>query len=391
MTKYKRYLTPPDHSFLLLGPRSTGKSTWIEDNIPSALNINLLETDRYLELSSKPALLRQLTTPLKSGDWVVIDEIQKIPGLLDEVQDIYQKKKLNFAITGSSARKLKKSQANLLAGRLLDIKFFPLVYPEWGSSFNLSKALNFGCLPGVCSKLPSAIAILSSYFSTYLRQELLEEAIIRKLEPFRRFIDAVGTMNGQLLNKENIARESGVKRPTVEHYFSILEDTLMGSYLEAFCPGFKSKEVKHAKFYMFDTGVVRACAGLLNQELESEYLGFMFETFLLGQIKAFLSYHLKFFPIYHYSVSSSYDIDFVIMAKKPVMSKGGHIVNIEAKYGTRFKTEWTKGLVDFRSLAHKHQVTSHIVYTGKDRMEVNGVQIWPVEIFLTALFAGEIL
>lgn len=391
MVTFKRVLKLPNHSFFLFGPRGTGKSTWLEDQVPAALTIDLLETDRFLELSKNPSLLRQLAAPLKAKDWVVIDEIQKIPGLLDEVHSLYQKKNLNFAISGSSARKLKKSQANLLAGRLLDIKFFPLVFPELGSSFNLERVLNFGCMPSVCAKPIEASAILSSYLSTYIRQELLEEAVIRKLDPFRRFIDAVGVTNGQLLNKENLARESGVKRSTIDHYFSILEDTLMGNYIDAFCPGFKSKEVSHPKFYLFDPGVVRACAGLLNQSLESEYLGFMFETFMLGQIKACLSYNLKFYPVYHYSVSTSYDIDFVIMSKKPVMSKGGSFVNVEVKYGSKFKSEWTKGLLDFEALAHKHQITSHIVYTGKDLMEVQGVKVWPVDRFLEALFGGDIL
>ena len=391
MTEFKRYLQMPEDSFLLMGPRGTGKSTWIEANVPSSLTIDLLESDRYLELSSKPAILRQLASPLKQGDWIVIDEIQKIPGLLDEVHWLYQKKKLRFAITGSSARKLKKSQANLLAGRLLDIKFFPLVYPEFGAGFDLSDCLNFGCLPGVASSYKKSVGMLSSYLSTYIRQELLEEAIIRKLDPFRRFIDAVGTINGQLLNKENIARESGVKRPTIDHYFSILEDTLMGGYLEAYCPGYKSKEVTHPKFYLFDTGVVRACAGLLNQGLESEYLGFMFETFILAQIRAFLSYNFKYFPLYHYSIRGSYDIDFVVMTKKPVMAKKGSFVNIEVKYGSKFRPDWLKGLKDFKAVAHKQDVSSHIVYTGRDLMKLDDITVWPVAQFLQALFEGNIL
>ena len=391
MTQFKRCLKNPEQSFLLLGPRSTGKSTWIDANIPSSLTIDLLESDRFLDLSSRPSLLRQLASPLKKGDWIVIDEIQKIPGLLDEVHWLYQKKNLRFAITGSSARKLKQSQANLLAGRLLDIKFFPLVYPEFGDRFDLSDCLNFGCLPGLASSYKNPEGILSSYLSTYIRQELLEEAIIRKLDPFRRFIDAVGMINGQLLNKESIARESGVKRPTIDHYFGILEDTLMGGYLDAYCPGYKTKEVTHPKFYLFDTGVVRACAGLLNQNLESDYLGFMFETFILAQLRAYLSYNFKYFPIYHYSISGSYDIDFVVMTKKPVMAKMGSFVNIEVKYGSKFRPDWLKGLKDFKSIAHKQNVSSHIVYNGNDLMKLEDATVWPVALFLQALFQGDIL
>jgi len=390
MTKFKRYLTPPLDSFFLLGPRGTGKSTWLQECIPASLRIDLLESDRYLELSLKPSVLRDLCAPLKRGEWVVIDEIQKIPGLLDEVHLLYQRQGLRFAITGSSARKLKQAQANLLAGRLLDIRFFPLTYSEFGKLFDIHKCLNFGTLPGIASNYGQAVPILASYLSTYLKQELLEEAIIRKLDPFRRFLDVVGLMNGQLLNKEAIGRESGVKRPTVEHYFSILVDTLVGGYVDPYRPGIKSKESAHTKFYLFDPGIVRACAGLLNQDLESEYLGFMFETFVLGQLRAYLNYNFKFYPIYHYTVTNGYDIDFILQVKKPVMSKKGELICIEVKYGKKYRSEWIKGIKDFKRLSKDRVVGAHIVYTGSDRLEIEGVSVWPVADFLRNLFDGDL-
>jgi predicted AAA+ superfamily ATPase len=388
---FDRILDAPQKSFLLLGPRSTGKSTWLSKNYPRALKVDLLESDRFLELSARPSALRELTEPLSAKSWVVIDEIQKIPGLLDEVHSIYEKKKLNFAITGSSARKLKKSQANLLGGRLLDIKFFPLVYPEFGSEFDVDACIDWGCLPQVATDYKNAVPVLSSYLTTYLRQELLEESVIRKLDPFRRFLDAAGMMNGQILNKENLARESGVKRPTIDHYFGILEDTLLGSYVDSFCPGYKTKEVRHPKFYLFDTGVVRACAGLLNQRLESDYRGFLFETFLLAQIRAYLSLNNKYFPIQHYSISQSYDVDFVVMTKKPVMGRKGSYVNIESKLGKKFKPEWTAGLLDLAKHSRGQVESSHIVYCGKDMIERDGVKIWPVALFCEQLFAGAVI
>jgi predicted AAA+ superfamily ATPase len=391
MVQFKRFLKPPDSSFFLFGPRGTGKSTWLQREISAALFIDLLESDRYLELSIKPSRVLELCAHLKSGDWVVIDEIQKIPALLDEVHWLYQKKNLNFAITGSSARKLKRTHANLLAGRLLDLKFYPLTFPELGSAFNIEKCLEFGSLPGVAKDYHKAVPILASYLSTYLRQELLEESVIRNLDPFRRFIDVVGQFNGQLLNKETIARESSVKRTTIDHYFGILEDTLMGTYVPSWNPGLKSKEAAHPKFYLFDTGIVRACAGLLNQELESEYLGFMFETFVLGQLRAYLNQSFKYFDVYHYSITQSYDIDFVIQTKKPVMSKRGELALLEIKYGRKFRPEWIKGIVDFRNHSKDKIRGNHVIYTGKDRLEVEGVQIWPAAEFLKALFDGEII
>lgn len=391
MTIFNRYLTPPDESFFLFGPRGTGKSTWLQHHFPSALFIDLLESDRYLDLSLRPEKLRELCAPLKRGEWVIIDEIQKVPGLLDEVHGLYQKKGLRFAVTGSSARKLKRTHANLLAGRLLDLRFFPLTYPELGDAFDIGRCVEFGSLPAVSNDYQRAIPFLASYLATYIKQEILEESIIRNLDPFRRFIEVVGQYNGQLLNKEALGRESGVKRPTVDHYFGILEDTLLGSYVPSWNPGLKTRESSHPKFYLFDPGVARACGGLLNQELEREYLGFLFETFLLGQLRAYLNQTFKFFPISHYTVLTSYDIDFVIQTKKPVMKKKGAVVLVEVKYGKRFRPEWLKGLNDFAKLSKDTVAGSHVVYTGKDRLKIDGIDIWPIEMFLRELFEGGIV
>jgi predicted AAA+ superfamily ATPase len=164
----------------------------------------------------------------------------------------------------------------------------------------------------------------------------------------------------------------------------------MGAYVRPWNPGLKSKESSHPKFYLFDPGTVRACAGLLNQELDSEYLGFMFETFILGQLRAYLNQMFKYFDIYHYSITGSYDIDFVIQTRKPVMSKRGEIVLIEVKYGKKFRPEWLKGSIDLMKLSKEKIKGSHIVYAGKDRLRVDGVEIWPANEFLKALFNSEI-
>lgn len=389
--KFKRYLVAPEDSFLLLGPRGTGKSTWLQESIPADLTIDLLESDRFLELTRSPSLLRKLCDPLQEGAWVVIDEIQKVPGLLDEVHSLYQKKRLRFAITGSSARKLKKTHANLLGGRLLDLQFFPLNIVELADSFDLHSCLHFGTLPGIASDYSKSVPRLASYLSTYLRQEILEEAVVRNLDPFRRFLDIIGLTNGQLLNKESIARESQVKRSTVDHYFGILEDTLLGTMVAAWAPGLKTKESKHPKFYMFDTGVVCATAGLLNQPLEKAFLGFQLETFVLGQLRAYLSHTFKLFPIHHYTISGSYDIDFIIQTRKALMGNPGELVCIEVKYGEKYRSEWIHGLKDFAKLS-KHRVkASHIVYCGSDRLHDGGVDIWPLAQFIQAMMDGSIV
>ncbi len=192
---------------------------------------------------------------------------------------------------------------------------------------------------------------LASYLRTYLRQELLEEAIVRNLDPFRRFLDTVGLLNGQLLNKEAIARESHVKRTTIDHYFGILEDTLLGCFVNPWNPSLKAKESRHSKFYLFDSGVVRACAGLLNQHLKNNFLGFQLETLTLGHLRQYLSQTDKYFPMYHYTINGSYDIDFIVQTKKPVMGKRGAIVCIEVKFGKKYRLEWTKGMRDFCAIS----------------------------------------
>ncbi len=389
--KFQRFLQPPQDSFLLLGPRGTGKSTWIQERIAADLTLDLLESDRFLELSRDPSLLRKLCEPLKVGNWVVIDEIQKVPGLLDEVQILYRKKQLRFAITGSSARKLKKTHANLLGGRLLDLQFFPFTACELADQFSLDQCLQYGSLPAIAMDYAQAVPKLASYLTTYLRQELLEEAVVRNLDPFRRFLDIVGLTNGQLLNKEAIARESQVKRTTVDHYFGILEDTLIGHMVRPWTAGLKTKESHHPKFYLFDPGVVRASAGLLNQPLESEFLGFQLETFVLAQLRAYLSQTFKFFPLCHYTISGSYDIDFVVQTRKAVMGRRGELVCFEVKYGKKYRSNWADGMRDFATVSKDSVRGMHIVYCGRDRLHDDGIEVWPIGEFCAALFRGEVL
>jgi predicted AAA+ superfamily ATPase len=193
------------------------------------------------------------------------------------------------------------------------------------------------------------------------------------------------------LNKESIARESQVKRTTVDHYFGILEDTLLGTMVSAWSPGLKTKESRHPKFYLFDPGVVSATAGLLNQPLESAFLGFQLETFVLGQLRAYLSQTFKILPIHHYTINGSYDIDFIIQTRKPLMGKPGELVCIEIKYGHKYRSEWTHGLRDFAGLSKDKVKSSHVIYCGQDRMTDDGVEVWPIAQFMTELFQGAVI
>ena len=208
--KFQRTLERPGKSFLLLGPRGTGKSTWLR-SLNFKVIIDLLKTKDRLMYLQNPSLLASNLSEVGPGEWVLIDEVQKVPELLDEVHALYERKKINFALSGSSARNLKKSGTNLLAGRAINRKMYPLVYPEYRvAQTDFNDLIDWGTLPLVLDNWEYKEDTLLTYIDNYLRQELLEEGIVRSLEPFVRFLSVAGQLNGQILNVENIARESMV-------------------------------------------------------------------------------------------------------------------------------------------------------------------------------------
>jgi predicted AAA+ superfamily ATPase len=222
----------------------------------------LLKSKNFLPLVQDPSSLANRVGHPKKGSRVFIDEVQKIPAL-------YEEKKFKFALSGSSARKLKRGGANLLAGRALQVFLFPLIYSEYQKIYNLDDAIDWGTLPLIVTDKENRKQTLETYVETYLRQELIEEGLIRKLDPFARFLQIAGLYSGQILNIENVARESHIGRTTIDKYFEILEDTLIGFRLPAFQEKAKTKEVQQPKFFFFDSGVSRACAGLLDDPTDS--------------------------------------------------------------------------------------------------------------------------
>ncbi|MCX6127200.1 MAG: AAA family ATPase [Proteobacteria bacterium] len=247
---FKRVIERPSKSFFLLGPRGTGKSTWLK-TLNFNLTIDLLNTRERLAYLQDPGVLRARTSGLIEGDWVLIDEVQKVPELLDEVHSIYESKKINFALSGSSARKLKRSGVNLLAGRAINRKMFPLIQSEYGkNTFEINNLIDWGTLPLIIDNWQQRQDTLSTYVDNYLRQELIEEGIIRKIEPFARFLSAAGKLNGQVLNVENVARDAKVKRPTVDKYFEVLYDTLIGFKLPAYQPNIRMNESAQSRIFV---------------------------------------------------------------------------------------------------------------------------------------------
>jgi uncharacterized protein len=385
---FLRLLEPPAKTFLLLGPRGTGKSTWLARHFPRATTIDLLHTDTLFRYRADPALIRTDLAHLQPGDWAVIDEAQKVPELLDEIHGLYESRRINFAITGSSARKLRRADVNLLAGRAIRCDFFPLAWAEIRRPALLPACLEYGTLPPVLSDSAHAADTLVSYVGTYLQEEIAAEALTRNLQPFARFLQVAARHHAQLLNVERIAQQAAVKRRTVDTYFEVLADTLLGFRLPALRLGLRAKEAAHPKFYFFDAGVARAAAGWARETMPDEWRGYSFETLVLGELRAYNAYRRKDRQIFHYSVTGGFDVDFVIETEKKVLTKPPRFVAIEAKASAHWKPAWSGHLAAFG--AHRHVTATYGVYLGTKTMVDDHVTVLPFAEFSRRLWAGEI-
>lgn len=387
---FSRQLELPSRSFFLFGPRGVGKSTWLHEKLPSTTQFfNLLDHSLYLDLLRNPNSLESKIKHLFPDQWICIDEIQKIPSLLDEVHRLMEKYEWKFALSGSSARKLKRGGANLLAGRAITKKLSTFSYSEI-DSLDLNSILNFGLLPLVVTNPNDAQDILRSYLETYLREEIKEEGLVRKTEPFIRFLEIAGLFNGDQINIQNIARDSYVPRSTVNTYLSILEDTLIIDLLPAYKPRAKLREAQHPKLYWFDPGVARAAAGFLNDTLDGIWLGKSFETSIFHELKVYNEISNQHRPIYFYRTSSGLEIDFIIELKKSYQNQPAEIIAIEVKLSQKWDPRWEKSI---RQLAasHKIEVKKMIgIYNGKEELDHNGFQVFPFKQFIKKLFNSEI-
>ena len=298
--KFKRIYEKPKSSILLLGPRGTGKSTFIKTEAEPDLIIDLLKQETYRKLSLHPSLLEEMLSHLKPQQSVLIDEIQKIPALLDEVHRLIEDKNIIFYLTGSSARKLKKEGTNLLAGRALSKKIFCLSLKEIGSACSIQNLLFSGSLPkAVTEKNPDQINdFLFTYVETYLKEEVFQEGLTRNLNEFSKFIEVAGQYHGQIVNLANLSREIGKSGDTIKSWFQILQDTLIGQLIEPYPLKIADKETKHPRFYYFDCGVARAAQGVSNIEEIPEQRGFYLETIILNEIKTYLEVHRKKYKIF---------------------------------------------------------------------------------------------
>lgn len=386
----KRSLTAPERSFFLFGPRGTGKSTWLRETFGQAVYFDLLDASLSLELSQDPHALEAMVGNKPPASWAVLDEIQKIPALLDEVHRLMELRQWRFALCGSSARKLHRTGVNLLAGRALTLQMEPFASEELARRFDLDFSLQWGMLPIVQTDRQNAPDILGAYVNTYLKEEIREEGLVRKAPPFLRFLGIAGQLNGQVVNAQNISREAGVPRSSVDAYFSILADTLVGHFLPAYRPRLKVREHTHPKFYWFDPGVARAAAGLLHDPADRPWLGFALETLVYHELRVFNEVGRRYRPIAYYATASGAEIDFVVETRQGRPHSPAHVVLIEVKLARKWDRRWERAMRDLKARSGVAVDRMIGVYTGPRAYHYDGLDILPVEDFLRQLHQGRV-
>jgi predicted AAA+ superfamily ATPase len=383
---FTRRLALPVRSFLLLGPRGTGKTTWLRAQLPRARWYNLLLDRELLRLMRDPGTLRRELDALPHGSWVVVDEVQKLPSLLNEVHDALAAapRRWRFALTGSSARRLRRGDVNLLAGRVVARRMLPLTAAELGGGPAADDLLRFGGLPLVRTERSHAVRIdlLEAYVETYLAQEIRAEALVRSLESFARFLEVAALANAQVTSVASLARDAAVARPTVQGYFEVLVDTLIGAWLPAWRPRAKVKEVSHPKFYLFDTGVVRALSRRLREPLDAAERGALLETLVFHELRAQIAYSGCGGELSYYRTPSGTEVDFV-------WRRGKLAVGVEVKAGPRWRPEYGRVLAD---LYRAGIVTGCFgVYLGDTPLRDGPVRVLPLHEFLGELAGGRVL
>jgi predicted AAA+ superfamily ATPase len=366
---YSRLFNPTSQkSFFLFGPRGTGKTSWLKITFPAALYLDLLQGDLYVELSAKPERLEALIPPLFQ-DWIILDEVQRIPEILNEVHRLIEGKGYRFILTGSSARSLRRKGANLLAGRALTYKFYPLTCEELEEDFNLKHALNYGMLPSTFSE-ESPEKYLKAYVGTYLREEVQQEGLTRNMGAFARFLETASFSQGSLLNVSEVAREAKVERKIAEGYFTILEDLLLATFLPVFTKRAKRRMVNHPKFYFFDPGVFRAIRPMGPFDRPEEADGAALETLLYQQLCALNDYLDLGYTLFYWRTSSQLEVDFVLYGPKGLIA-------FEIKRSSSVGEKDLKGLKAFASDYPESKL--FLFYGGTRKEYVDSIELIPME------------
>lgn len=367
-------------TFFLWGPRQTGKTTALRKAYPDALWIDLLKAEEFRRYVSHPEWLRAELPAQGPQPYVVIDEVQKVPGLLDEVHWLHENRGVQFALCGSSARKVKRGHANLLGGRALRYELFGLVSAELGAEWDLDHVLNAGYLPRMAlSRRPRRL--LNAYVADYLKEEIAAEGLVRNLPVFSEFLDVASLSDTDLVNFSNIARECGVSGQTIKGYFGILEDTMLGRWLPAYRRRPKRRVIASPKFYFSDVGVVNFLARRGSIERGSELYGKAFENWCFHELCAYNAYSESFARLCYWRLASGIEVDFIVDDMR---------LAIEAKSARKVTVNRFKGL---RQLKVDHpDVGRRIVVCLEDkaRRTQDGIEVLPAGLFAEMLWQGDL-
>jgi predicted AAA+ superfamily ATPase len=380
METISRFFAPPDQSFFLFGPRGTGKSTLVKHMFGNALYLDLLDPALFRTYSANPERLRERLLAEPAASAVVIDEIQKIPQLLSLVHSLIEEKRgVQFILTGSSSRKLKRAGVDLLAGRALVCRLHPFMAAELGALYDFEKALEIGLLPLVWAS-GSPKRVLGTYAALYLREEVQIEGLVRNVGNFSRFMEAISFSHGGILNISNVARECQVERKTVDGYVDILEDLLLGYRLPVFTRRARRATVAHPKFYFFDAGVYRSLrpSGPLDRPQEIE--GHAFEGLIGQHLRAWMDYSNADGGLYYWRTRGGVEVDFIVYTSDGMCA-------IEVKNGARVQARDLRGLLSFQQ--DYPEANSLLVYRGTERLQKTGVLCVPCDEFLAGLIPGK--
>jgi len=364
---YPRLFQPPsEQSFFLFGPRGVGKTAWAHKQFPDALFFDLLDYQIYTQLLAAPQRLGD-QIPRGYKGWVVVDEIQRVPELLNEVHRLIESRRLRFVLTGSSARKLRRRGVNLLAGRALTGHLHPLMALELGSDFDLKHALRWGCLPLACtSEKPQDY--LSSYAATYLREEVQQEGFARNIGAFSRFLEAASFSQASVLNMAAVARECAVSAKVVEDYFCILEDLLIAVRLPVFTKRAKRQMIAHPKFYYFDAGVFQAIRPRGPLDAPEQIHGAALETLFLQQVRALNDYAALGYRLHYWRTSAGDEVDFVLYGERGLRA-------FEVKMAHNIRQGDLRALQSFQT--DFPQAKMHLLYLGDRRWHDRGIEVLP--------------
>jgi predicted AAA+ superfamily ATPase len=378
MELVKRLFQAPKESFFLFGPRGTGKSTWLHQAFPHALYVDMLDQEAFRTYLARPERLGELVDGSPQAHTIIIDEIQKAPDLLDEVHRLIEAKRarhLQFILTGSSARKLKRAGTDLLAGRVILKTMHPFMAAELGPRFSLSRAMQMGMVPLILGAADPE-ETLRSYVSLYLREEVQAEGLVRNVGNFARFLEAISFSHAALLNTSDVARECQVGRKTVEGFVEVLEDLLLGFRLQVFDKRAQRLLVQHPKFYYMDAGVFRSVRPRGPLDSPEEVGGASMEGLVAQHLRAWIAYGRSDRTLHFWRTKAGLEVDFVVYGEHTFAA-------IEVKRSRTVSSKDVRPLLAFRE--DYPQAKACLLYGGKERLKVGGVLCLPCEEFLANL------